>query len=275
MKKHFSTILLVLIFFVGLSVLLYPTLSDYINNKNSSRAILKYDETLQTLSEEEFEAFFSSAEEYNSKLYNTPMSFYDPSLVEGYMEALDVTGTGVMGYINIEKIDVMLPIYHTTDSEILSIAVGHMEGSSLPIGGENTHVVLSAHRGLPSAKLFTNLDDLEVKDTFTITVLDNVLTYEVCEIQIVEPDEVESLRIKDGKDMCTLVTCTPYGINTHRLLVHATRIENLEERQMIIAANGYKIDPVYVTPIVAAPILLGLLIFLLIRYRRKKKINNP
>lgn len=271
MKKHFSTILLVFIFFVGLSVLLYPTISDYINTKNQSRAIIEYDTLSQSLTEQEYKKIIQLAEAYNNRLYSTPNAFNSPDLIDGYMETLDITGTGIMGYITIEKIDVMLPIYHTTDSSVLGNAVGHMEGTSLPVGGINTHSVLSAHRGLPSAKLFTHLDKLEVGDTFYITVLNNIATYEVEEIQIVEPDDIESLKIRDGKDMCTLVTCTPYGINTHRLLVHATRIGNLEERQMIIAANGYKIDPVYVTPIVAAPILLGLLIFLLIRYRRKKK----
>lgn len=274
MKKHLSTIILVIIFFVGLSVLLYPTLSDYINTKNSSRAILKYDETLQMLSEEELDKFFSAAEEYNRKLCHTPMLFYDPDSIEGYMEALDVTGTGIMGYITIEKIDVMLPIYHTTNAEVLSIAVGHMEGSSLPIGGANTHCVLSAHRGLPSAKLFTNLDKLEPGDTFTITVLNRLLTYEVSKIQIVEPDQTESLLIEDGWDMCTLVTCTPYGINTHRLLVHAKRIENIKDSQIVIVADGYEIDPIYVTPIVAAPMLFALLVYLLVHYRKKKDISK-
>lgn len=270
MKKHLSTIILVIIFFVGLSVLLYPTVSDYINSKTQIEAVMAYDDLLKNMTDEEYDRIIKEAEDYNRRLHNTMMAFHEPEMVEGYMETLDVTGTGIMGYITIDKIDIMLPIYHTTDTEVLNIAVGHMEGSSLPIGGINTHVVLSAHRGLPSAKLFTNLDKLEPGDVFTITVLNRLLTYEVTKIQIVEPDDVESLLIQDGQDLCTLVTCTPYGINTHRLLVHAKRIENLKASEMIILADGYEIDPIYVTPIVAAPMLFGLLVYLLVHYRKKK-----
>lgn len=273
MRKHFSTIILVIVFFVGLSVLLYPTVSNYINSINQSKAIIEYDNVLKNLTEEEYDTMIAGAEDYNRRLSNTSMAFFTPESVEGYAENLDVTGTGIMGYITIDKIDVMLPIYHGTSNEVLNVAVGHLEGSSLPVGGYNTHCVLSAHRGLPSAKLFTNLDKLEVGDTFTINVLNRLLTYEVSLIQIVEPDEVDSLFIQEGRDICTLVTCTPYGINTHRLLVHANRIENDDNnKQLMITADGYVIDPIIVTPIVASPMLMLLLIYLFVHYRKRK--NN-
>lgn len=270
MKKHLSTIVLVLIFFVGLSILLYPAVSDYWNSKTQSRAIATYDKTLANLKPEDYTELFEAAEDYNRRLYETPQAFYDPTLVEGYLDALDITGTGIMGYVTIDKIRVELPVYHGTDEGILQIAAGHLEGTSLPVGGENTHCVLSAHRGLPSAKLFTNLDKLEKKDTFTITVLNRVLTYEVDDISIVLPTEADKLQIEDGKDYCTLMTCTPYGINSHRLFVRGHRIETVEKPQIYVAAEAYQIDPIVITPLAALPMLLILLIFLLIKYRRKR-----
>jgi sortase A len=271
MKKHLSTILLILVFFIGTAVLLYPTISDYVNSKHQSRAIASYDKTLSTYAPEDFTKVFEAADAYNKKLRETANAFYDPSLVSGYEQALSVDDTGIMGYISIDKIQVELPIYHTTDDAVLQVAVGHLEGSSLPVGGAGTHCVLSGHRGLPSAKLFTDLDKLEIGDTFTITVLDRLLTYQVDQIKIVLPDEVSDLQIVDGKDYCTLVTCTPYGINTHRLLVRGVRVANAAEKPVIyVAAEAYRIDPIIVTPIVAAPMLLILLGVVLVKYRRKR-----
>lgn len=215
MKKNLSSIILVLVFFIGLSVLLYPTISDYVNSKTQSRAIASYDEDLAKMEPEDFSAFFEAADAYNAALRENPMAFYDPELVSGYDDALNVSGSGIMGYVSIEKIKVELPVYHGTDEGVLQVAAGHLEGSSLPVGGPGTHCVLSAHRGLPSAKLFTNLDQLEIGDVFTMTVLDRLLTYEIDQIRIVEPHEVDELLIKDGEDYCTLLTCTPYGINSH------------------------------------------------------------
>lgn len=252
-------------------MLLYPAISDYVNSKTQTRAIANYDVAVSEMKEEDFDEMFREAELYNEHLTQNPDMFYQPDQIEGYQELLNVGGTGIMGYISIEKIRVELPIYHGTDEGILQIAAGHLEGTSLPIGGEGTHCVLSAHRGLPSAKLFTNLDKLEVGDTFNITVLNRTLTYEVDQIRIVNPDEVEELKIVDGEDYCTLLTCTPYGINTHRLLVRGKRIATLSGNSHIFVTNeAYKIDPLIVTPLAAAPMLLILLVMLLVKYREKK-----
>lgn len=270
-KKNHSTIFLILIFLLGLSLLLYPSISDYVNSLHQSRAVADYDAAVAAMTEKDYSGLFAQAEQYNDCLAGTPDAFYDPSLLEDYNEILDITGTGIMGYISIEKIGVELPIYHGTEEGVLQVACGHLEGTSLPVGGESTHSVLSAHRGLPSAKLFTNLDELEPEDTFTITVLDRVLTYEVDQISIVKPNEVDSLRIEPGKDYCTLVTCTPYAVNTHRLLVRGTRIETITKPLIHVASEAYKIDPIIVTPIVAIPMLLILLILLLISPGKKRR----
>lgn len=259
-----------LVFFVGLSVLLYPTISDYVNSMHQTQAIAGYVNTLEGLGKEDYSSLFAAADDYNARLNATPNGFYTPDQVEGYWETLDVSGTGIIGYIDIEKIKVELPLYHGTDDGVLNVAAGHLEGSSLPVGGKSTHSVLSAHRGLPSATLFSELDKLAPGDTFTITVLDRLLTYQVDQILIVEPTEVDALQVVPGKDYCTLFTCTPYGINTHRLLVRGVRIENAEEKPHIYVASGaYRIDPIIVTPAVAVPMLLVLLVVLLVKYRKK------
>ena len=193
---------------------------------------------------------------------------YDYQKISGYNDILNVSNVGIMGYITIEKLGVELPVYHGTSSDVLNIACGHLEGTSLPVGGQNSHCVLSAHRGLPRAKLFTDLDKMECGDTFTITVLNKTITYQVDQIKIVNPDEVRNLTIEEGKDRCTLLTCTPYGVNTHRLLVRGTRIENAKP-MIYVTSDAYKIDSIVATPIVAAPILLILLIYLLVKYRHK------
>lgn len=271
MKNTLSSIILLLVFFVGLSVLLYPTISDYWNSKTQSRAIVDYESVLQNLTPEDYSSEFAAADEYNAQMRDVdfPLMYYDR--VEGYNDILNVGGNGIIGYITIEKIKVELPIYHGTSNSVLNVAAGHLEGTSLPVGGESTHSVISAHRGLPSAKLFTNLDKLEVGDTFVITVLDRVLTYEVDQILIVLPNEVDELYVREGEDLCTLITCTPYGINTHRMLVRGHRIETDAPKPTIYVYNdAYKIDPIIVTPIVAAPILFLLLVWLLVKYRKKK-----
>ncbi len=272
MKRYITSILLVLMFFVGLSVLLYPTIADYVNSKVQSRAIADYEYAMQRLTTEDYSALFEAAEEYNEKIKKISYPFMNYEQVEGYRDALNVDGSGIIGYVDIEKIRVELPIYHSTDDAVLGKAAGHLQGSCLPIGGESTHSVISAHRGLPSAKLFTNLDQLEVGDVFTITVLNRILTYEVDQILIVEPHQVDELYVKDGEDYCTLVTCTPYGINTHRLLVRGTRIETVGQKPKIFVKNeGYMIDPIIVAPAVAVPMLLVLFILLMIKYSKKKK----
>lgn len=270
MKKNLSTVLLVLVFLIGLAVLLYPTISDYVNTKNQSRAIANYDSILESYTPEDYSAQFAIANTYNASLNAAENGFYSPENVVGYDKVLDITGTGIMGYITIDKIDVSLPIYHGTSEGVLAVAAGHLEGSSLPVGGSSTHCVLSAHRGLPSAKLFTNLDKLVVGDIFTIKVLNETFTYQVDQILIVLPDEVEALQVVEGEDYCTLMTCTPYGINTHRLLVRGKRIENEAQAvQIQVTEDATQIDVLVVAPVIAAPILIGLLIFMLIKYRKK------
>ena len=273
MKKNRSTIILILIFLVGLSVMLYPTVSDYINQKNQSRAVASYSEEVENLSDVDYQAYFDAADDYNRRLAETPDAFYRPEEVSGYTDTLDVSGTGIMGYITIPKIGVELPVYHGTSDGVLQVAAGHLEGSSLPVGGAGTHAVVSAHRGLPSAKLFTNLDELEVGDTFTITVLDRVLTYEVDQISIVLPTETDLLQPVEGKDYVTLMTCTPYGINTHRLLVRGKRIENAENQKHIrVTADALRIEPIIVAPALAVPMLLVMLVVMLaVPHLRKRK----
>ena len=273
MKKNRSNIILVLIFLVGLSVMLYPTVSDYVNQKNQSRAVASYSEEVENLSDVDYQAYFDAADDYNRRLAETPDAFYRPEEVSGYTDTLDVSGTGIMGYITISKIGVELPVYHGTSDGVLQVAAGHLEGSSLPVGGAGTHAVISAHRGLPSAKLFTNLDELEVGDTFTITVLDRVLTYEVDQISIVLPTETDLLQPVEGKDYVTLMTCTPYGINTHRLLVRGKRIENAENQKHIrVTADALRIEPIIVAPALAVPMLLVLLVVMLaVPHLRKRK----
>ena len=272
MRKNLSTIILILIFLVGLSVMLYPSVSDAVNRKHQSRAVASYAEEVEQLSDADYQTYFDAADAYNRQLNTTPNAFYKPDLVSGYAQTLDISGTGIMGYITIPKISVELPIYHGTDEGVLQVAAGHLEGSSLPVGGAGTHAVISAHRGLPSAKLFTNLDELEVGDRFTITVLNRVLTYEVDQISIVLPTEVDQLLPTEGMDYVTLMTCTPYGINTHRLLVRGKRVETTESQKHIrVAADAFRIEPIIVAPILAIPMLLAALVGVLVTPHLRKR----
>lgn len=271
MKKHLSTILLVCVFLIGLSVLLYPSISDYWNSKTQSQAIDNYENIVSEMNSDDYALLLKEAEEYNQKLAELEYPLVDYDQLDGYEGILSIGDSGIIGYITIDRIDVELPIYHGTSGAVLNSAVGHMEGTSFPIGGENTHAVLSAHRGLPSAKLFTNLDKLERGDTFMITVLNRKITYQVDQIRIVEPDEVDELNIVQGKDYCTLVTCTPYGINTHRLLVRGVRTEDTgESNGQYITTDAYRIDSLILAPVTATPMLLILLIVLLVKYRKQK-----
>ena len=272
MRKNLSTIILILIFLVGLSVMLYPSVSDAVNRKHQSRAVADYSEKVEQLSDADYQTYFDAADAYNRQLNTTPNAFYKPDLVSGYAQTLDISGTGIMGYITIPKISVELPIYHGTDEGVLQVAAGHLEGSSLPVGGAGTHAVISAHRGLPSAKLFTNLDELEVGDRFTITVLNRVLTYEVDQISIVLPTEIDQLLPTEGMDYVTLMTCTPYGINTHRLLVRGKRVETTESQKHIrVAADAFRIEPIIVAPILAIPMLLAALVGVLVAPHLRKR----
>ena len=278
MRQHKTVIFLTLGFLVGISLLLYPAFSNYWNSKTQSRAIVDYEAVLEHLKPEDYSAMFQAAYDYNRALYETDYPLMDYEEIPGYYDTLKLPGSSIIGYVKIDKIGVELPIYHGTSDEVLNVGVGHLEGTSLPVGGENTHSVMSAHRGLPSAKLFTDLDRLEPGDTFQITVLDQVLTYQVDQVKVITPTEVEDLLIAEGKDYCTLFTCTPYGINTHRLLVRGIRIETIVEKPIIYVANeAFRIEPLLVTPAVAAPMLLVFLIHLMVKYREppKKKEGDP
>ena len=272
-KGNFTTLLLILVLLAGLSLLLYPSVSDYWNSFHQTRAIATYAEEVANLNQDQYDEIWAAAESYNASLTDRVNAYLlSDAQKEEYQQLLNVSGLGVMGYIEIPSIDCSLPIYHGTEESVLQIAVGHLDWSSLPVGGESTHCVLSGHRGLPSAKLFTNLDKLREGDIFLLRILDEVLTYEVDQILIVEPQEVGALQIVEGQDYCTLVTCTPYGINTHRLLVRGHRIDNVEEAKTVrVTADAVQIEPLLVAPIVAIPILLLLLILFLLPKRPKTK----
>ena len=273
MRKHKTVIFLTLGFLVGICILLYPAFSDFWNSKTQSRAISDYESVLDNLDENEYSAIFERAHAYNKALYETNYPLMDYKNVPGYYDTLRITDNDMIGYLKIDRIGVELPIYHGTSDDVLNRGVGHLEGSSLPIGGENTHSIMSAHRGLPSSKLFTDLDRMEIGDTFQIIILDQVLTYQVDFIKVIEPTDVSDLQIIEGGDYCTLFTCTPYGINTHRLLVRGVRIETIKEKPIIYVSNeAFRIEPLLVTPAVAAPMLLVLLIHLLVKYREPPKI---
>lgn len=273
MRKHASTMILILILVVGLSLMLYPSFSNWWNEAHQSRAIAAYSQEVSKLDENRYDELWQQAWEYNRSLVGRENGYLlDDSQKAEYERLLDVSGMGIMGYIEIPSLKVSLPIYHGTEESVLQVAVGHLEWTSLPVGGESTHCVLSGHRGLPSAKLFTDLDRLVVGDRFRLGVLDQVLTYEVDQILIVEPQDTEALLIEEGKDLCTLVTCTPYGINTHRLLVRGHRVETEKDAKNVrVTSDAIQIEPYLVAPVVAAPILLVLLLGLLIPRRRNKR----
>ena len=275
MKNKLTTILLILALFAGLSLLLYPTVSDW-NSLHASQAVADYAENVRNLEAEKYEQVLQDAKSYNQMLpYKQTTFALSEEEKEAYDALLDISGTGVMGYIEIPTVNISLPVYHGTEDAVLQIAVGHLEWSSLPVGGESTHCVLSGHRGLPSAKLFTNLDKLVAGDKFIMRVLDEVLTYEVDQILIVEPTDVSTLMIEAGKDLCTLVTCTPYGINSHRLLVRGHRIENQDEAQAIrVTSDAIQIEPLIVEPAVALPMLLVLLVILLVSGGKTKSAGG-
>jgi sortase family protein len=284
MKKDKTTIFLVLVLIVGLSLILYPSLSDYWNSFRQSKAIASYVEAVANLDDDTYEKMLKDAKDYNNRLYNNDNRWHmAPEEEKEYSSLLNVAGNGIIGYIEIGKINVQLPLYHGVDDTILQVAVGHLPGSSLPIGGENTHSVLSGHRGLPSAKLFTDLDKIVEGDTFVIRVLDETFTYEVDQILIVLPNDISALSFMSGADLCTLITCTPYGVNSHRLLVRGHRVANADDSGDIrITADAMQIEPIIVAPIVAIPMMIVLIIVLMIRTRnisknqksKEQSINN-
>ena len=273
MKKHASTLLLYLILLIGLSLLLYPSFADWWNSFHQTRAIASYSEAVATMDDDKYDTLWDAAWDYNQSLLERPNDFtLTEEQTEAYENLLNIGDNGIMGYIEIPSIKVTLPIYHGTDDGVLQVAVGHLEWSSLPVGGRNSHCVVSGHRGLPSARLFTDVDQMVEGDIFLLRVLDEILTYEVDQILIVEPYITENLLIEEGKDLCTLVTCTPYGINSHRLLIRGHRIENQEEARVVrVSADAIQIDPMIVAPFVAAPMLLILLILLILPKPKTKR----
>ncbi len=269
-KNAVSTVILIIIFLTGLSLLLYPTISDRWNSFHQSKAIARYDEKVTNMDDGTYEELLAAARRYNEAL-TQKVDRYEISDDEKkeYESLLNISGNGIMGYIEIPLINCSLPVYHGTSESVLQIAVGHLEGTSLPVGGSGSHCAFSGHRGLPGAKLFTDLDKLLEGDIFMIHVLGELFTYEVDQILTVEPYEMAPLAIEAGKDYCTLVTCTPYGINTHRLLVRGHRVENADDGTARVIGDALQIDPMIVTPLVAAPMLLILLIWVMIGGRRK------
>ena len=278
MRRKLGNILLTLAFVVGIGLIAYPTFSDWWNNFHQTRAIAGYMSQVANMDKEEFDRMWAEAEAFNEYLSKKQGRF---SLTEEekktYNSILDVTGTGIMGYIDIPSIKISLPIYHGTDEAILQIAIGHIEGTSFPIGGEGTHSAVSGHRGLPSAKLFTDIDKLQAGDKFLLQILDRTLTYEVDQIRIVLPQELQDLEIDPYQDYCTLITCTPYGVNTHRLLVRGHRVDNDNTDATRVTADAMRFEPVIVAPLVAAPILFILLIILLVstsKWNRQRKAHR-
>lgn len=272
-KSSFVTAILIAALLAGALLLLYPTVSDYWNSFHQSRAIASYAEQVADLDDTTYDQIWADARAYNETLDNSTSRFVMTEEQKKIYEALlNIADNGVMGYIEIPKIKCNLPIYHGTDEAVLQIAIGHVQGSSLPAGGESTHCILSGHRGLPSAKLFSDLDQLTEGDVFLLRVLDETLTYEVDQIRTVLPDELDDLAIEEGKEYCTLVTCTPYGINSHRLLVRGHRVENQASASTIrVTADAMQIEPLLIAPLVAVPMLLVLLVMVLIPHRTKKK----
>ena len=287
-KSHrLSNFILVLILLVGMGIVAYPSFSEYWNNLHQSRAIMGYAQRVAELTNEEYEAIWSAALEYNRQLLDLPNRWLiekDEELSAEYAEQLNADGTGNMGFISIPKINVELPIYHGTSDEILQTSIGHITGTSLPAGSTHSdeenyekpdyasHSVLSGHRGLPSARLFSDLDAMEVGDIFYLTILDQTLTYEVDKITVIEPEDLTEMEILPGRDLCTLMTCTPYGINTHRLLVRGTRIENEKKRLDVrLTADGIKIAPLYVAPCIAVPVLVLIVFWVLIMTSGSRK----
>ena len=274
MQGKKSTIILLVCFFIGLSVLLYPSLSSYWNSKTQTQAIVDYEGMLARIEAEDYTEFFAAAEQYNARLAALEDPFIDYDTLAGYNDILNLSGTGMMGYVTVPKINQELPLYHGTADSVLAFAAGHMEGTSFPVGGANTHSVVSAHRGLPTAVLFTYLDRMEIGDTFTFKILDREITYEVDQIRIVKPDDLSLIGIEQGGDYCTLLTCTPYGINTERLLVRGKRVDSTVKRNIYIANEAYRIDTLVVMPIVALPIIVVLMIYVMFAPVKKETLGE-
>lgn len=254
--------------------MLYPAISSYWNSRTQSEAIVDYEKMLASIPIEDYDEYFASAREYNQKLAALEHPLIDYNQVPGYNDVLNIDGKGMIGYLTIDVIGVELPVYHGTSESVLNIAAGHLQGTGFPVGTVGSHTVVSAHRGLPNATLFTNLDHLEIGDTFEFTILNKTVTYQVDQIKVVSPEETQDLLIDPEQDYCTLLTCTPYGINTHRLLVRGVRIDSASHKKLYVTADAHQIDSLIVTPIVALPILLTLMIIVLLKPVKKDELGD-
>lgn len=274
-RKHISTIILCITFITGLSLLLYPTVSNYWNAQHQTQAVVDYTERIEKMDDSEKLSEIDRAVSYNSGLVDNGRRL-SPNKEEKeiYNSILSVDDNGMMGYITIPELRLKLAIYHGVDESVLQVGIGHIEGSSLPVGGEGTHCVLSGHRGLPSAKLFTDIDKLVVGDVFMLHVYDEMLTYEIDQILIVEPEDYSALAIEEGKDYCTLVTCTPYGINTHRLLVRGHRVENKVIDGTRVTSDAIKVNKYLVIAGLSLLLLFVYYLFVLIVRLYKKKRHD-
>lgn len=264
-----STIVFTIILFVGLAIMLYPSFSDWWNSKVQSGVVAGYQRAVAEMDNDEIERMIQQAHDYNEKLSRVYSPITNADEVAGYDDILNISNTGIMGYITIPFIKVELPIYHGTSPEVLNVAAGHLKGTSFPVGGDNTHAVISAHRGLPSAKLFTDLDKLVEGDIFTVNILDEVYTYEIEKILIIEPQEIDKLEIIPNSDYVTLMTCTPYGINTHRLLLRSHRIETKVHYDAKILADATQVDPILAMPVIAMPFLILLIVFWVVTSKKR------
>ena len=265
--------IIMVVMLVGIGLLLYPSVANYWNQFHQTRAIMAYNDTVSSLSTEDYEKILNDAKEYNKKLGETGIVWKMSKAQKAeYEKQLAVDSSGIMGYVSVPKFHIKLPVYHGTNESVLQIAIGHLEQTSLPVGGESSHCEVSGHRGLPSARLFTDIDKIKEGDTWTMNVLNETLTYECDQIRIVEPEDLSNLQIAKGKDYCTLITCTPYGVNTHRLLVRGHRIPNVDGNANL-TADAIQIEPIYIAPFLAVPIILILLIVLIASTRRAKKFN--
>lgn len=277
-RKNHETLLLALVALVGFGLLLYPTVSDWWNSYHQTEAISGYVEVVDNLEEQKARDMLREADEYNERLSKrgTLWALSEEEKAE-YDSVLAVTESGMMGYLDIPKIGVTLPIYHGTSESTMQMAIGHLEGTSLPVGGVGTHCCVSSHRGLPSARLFTDLDKLEVGDTWTITVLGRTITYEYDQTRIVLPEQLEDLAIDSDQDLCTLITCTPYGVNTHRLLVRGHRVDNAPD-EVAVLAEAVLLEPRYLALLLAVPMLIVLFAWALVdtelRSRRAREIRE-
>jgi sortase A len=275
LKKKLPNIIFGLIFIAGLGIFLYPSVSNYINSRNQSRAISNYEEMVNNISEEDYSKMWSEAKAYNEELAKKALNFdLSDEEREEYNKILNVSGTGIIGYIEIENIGVNLPIYHGTAESVLQVGIGHLEGTSFPTGTKSTHAVLSGHRGLPSSKLFSDLDQMIVGDTFLLHILDQTFAYQIDKINIVLPEETNDLAIVDNEEYVTLVTCTPYGVNTHRMLVRGKRVDYSEETRLIVPADALRYNTMVVAPFIGAPILIIAFVVFLIRTSRPKRVKG-